>query len=41
MGVVDNFVIKEESDHDDIGLRGFSFNFFGEDEKGVGREGLI
>ena len=37
--VVGDYVIEEATDHDEIGLQGFDFNFFGEDEKGVGREG--
>ena len=37
--VVENHVIEEATDYDKIGLRGFNFNFFGEEEKGVGREG--
>ena len=36
--VYDN-VVEEETDHDEIGLRGFDFSSFGEDEKGVGIEG--
>ena len=39
--VVDSYVIEEETDHDEIGLRGFNFNFFDKYEKGVGREGSI
>ena len=35
--VVDDCVVKEQTDHDEIGLRGFYFNFFDEDEKGIGR----
>ena len=38
-GVVDNHAVEEPTDHDEIGLRGFGFNLFGEDEKEVGREG--
>ena len=30
---------EEPTDHDDIELQGFDFNFFNEDEKGVGKEG--
>ena len=30
--VVDNHVVKEGKEHYEIGLRGFCFNFFGEDE---------
>ena len=37
--VVDNHVVEEPSDHEDIGLRGFDFNIFNEDEEGVVREG--
>ena len=35
--VVDDHVIEKATDHDEMRLRGFGFNFFGEDEKGVGR----
>ena len=38
-GVVGNHAVGEATDHDEIGLRGFGFNFFDKDEKGVGREG--
>ena len=37
--VVDDNVIGEPSDHEYIGLRGFDFNIFDEDEDGVVREG--
>ena len=37
--VVDDHVVEEPSDHEDIGLRGFDFNIFDEDEEGVVREG--
>ena len=37
--VVDNHVIEDPSDHEDIGLQGFDFNIFDEDEEGVVREG--
>ena len=37
--VVDNHNVEETTDHYDIGLRGFDFNFLNEDEKGEGREG--
>ena len=37
--VAEDHVVEEPTDHDDIGLRGFGFNLFGKDEKGVGREG--
>ena len=30
--------VEEPSDHEDIGLRGFYFNIFDEDEEGVVRE---
>ena len=39
--VVDDHVVEEPTDHDEIGLRGFDFNLFDKDEKGVGREGSI
>ena len=29
--VVDNHVVEEENDNDEIGLRGFNFNFFDKD----------
>ena len=35
--VVDDNVVEEPSDHKDIGLRGFDFNIFDEDEEGVVR----
>ena len=35
--VVENHVVEEAADNDDIGLWGF--DFFDEDERGVGREG--
>ena len=31
-------VVEEPCDHEDIGLRGFDFNIFDEDEEGVVRE---
>ena len=31
--VVYDHVVEEGKEHDDIGLRGFGFNFFGEDEE--------
>ena len=34
--VQDDHVAEETTDHDEIGLRGFDFNFFDEEEKGVG-----
>ena len=37
--VVDDHVVEEPSDHEEIGLRGFDFNVFNEDEEGVVREG--
>ena len=36
--VVGDHVVEEPSDHKDIGLRGFDFNIFNEDEEGVVRE---
>ena len=36
--MVDDHSIEEATDHYEIGLRGFDFNLFDEDEKGVGRE---
>ena len=38
--VVDNHVVEEKNDRDEIGLRGFDFKFFYEDEEGISREGL-
>ena len=38
--VIDDHIAEEENDHDETGLWGFDFNFFGKDEQGVGREGL-
>ena len=35
--VVNDHVVEEPSDHKDIGLRGFDFNIFDEDEEGVVR----
>ena len=37
--VVDDHVLEEPTDHEEIGLRGFDFNYFDEDEEGVVREG--
>ena len=37
--VVDDHVVEEPSDHEEIGLQGFYFNVFDEDEEGVVREG--
>ena len=31
-------MMEEPCDHEDIGLRGFDFNIFDEDEEGVVRE---
>ena len=36
--VVGDHAVEEPYDHEDIGLRGFDFNIFGEDEEGVVRE---
>ena len=36
--VVGDHVMEEPCDHKDIGLRGFDFNIFNEDEEGVVRE---
>ena len=36
--VVGDHVVEETSDHEYIGLRGFDFNIFDEDEEGVVRE---
>ena len=36
---VNNNVVEEPTDHEEIVLRGFDFNLFDKDEKGVGREG--
>ena len=36
--VVAYHVVEEPCDHVDIGLRGFDFNIFDEDEEGVVRE---
>ena len=35
--VVNDHVVEEPTDHEDIGLRGFDFNFFEKDEEGVVR----
>ena len=32
-------MVEEPSDHEEIGLRGFDFNVFDEDEEGVVRKG--
>ena len=37
--VVGDHVVKEPSDHEDIGLRGFDYNILDEDEEGIVREG--
>ena len=36
--VVGDHVVEDPSDHEDIGLRGFDFNIFDEDDEGVVRE---
>ena len=36
--VVGDHVVEEPCDHEDIGLRGFDFNIFDEDEEGIVRE---
>ena len=36
--VVDDHVVKEPTDNE-IGLQGFDFNYFDEEDNGVGREG--
>ena len=37
--MVDDNVVEEPTYHEDIGLRGFDFNVFDQDEEGVVREG--
>ena len=37
--VVEDHVVEEPTDHEEIGLRGFDSNLFGEDEEGFVREG--
>ena len=37
--MVDDPVVEESTYHEEIGLRGFDFNYFGGDEEGVVREG--
>ena len=37
-GVVDYHVVEEPIDHEEIGLQGFDFNVFVQDEEGVVRE---
>ena len=39
--VVNDNVVEEPTDHEEIGLRGFDFNYLDEDEEGVVREGFI
>ena len=39
--MVDDHVVEEPTDHEEIGLRGFDFNFFDEDDEGVVVEGSI
>ena len=34
-GVVDDHVVEDPNDHEEIGLRGFDFNLFNEDEEGL------
>ena len=36
--VIDNHVVEEPTDHEEIGLRGFDFNFFDKDDEGVVKE---
>ena len=36
--VVVDHVMEEQSDHEDMGLRGFDFNIFNENEEGFVRE---
>ena len=38
-GVVNDHVLEDPTDNEEIGLRGFDFNVFDEDEEGVVREG--
>ena len=33
--MVDDHFVEEATDHDEIGLRGFDFNLFDKDKKGV------
>ena len=35
----ENHFVEEPTDNEEIGLRGFDFDFFDEDEEGVVREG--
>ena len=37
--MVDDHVVEEQNDHEEIGLRGFDFNVFDQDEEEVVREG--
>ena len=37
--VVGDHVVEDPTDHEEIGLRGFDFTVFDEDEEGVVREG--
>ena len=37
--MANNHFIEEATDNDEIVLRGFDFNLFDEDDKGLGREG--
>ena len=37
--VVKNHVVEEPTDHEDIGIQVFDFNYFNKDEEGVVREG--
>ena len=37
--VFDDHVVEDLTDHDEKWIRGFDFNFFDKDEKGVGIEG--
>ena len=37
--MVGDHVVEETTDHDEIGLQGFDFNLFDEDEKWICREG--
>ena len=39
--MVEDHLVEDTTDHDEIGLQRFDFDFFEEDEKGVGREGSI
>ena len=40
-GVVNGHVVEDPTDHEEIRLRGFDFNIFDEDDKGVVIEGII